>query len=48
VLDWTPEGAESKLDVELRLESFLQKIGMIVNSGPERKTILVVTHCALM
>ncbi|CAG7830036.1 unnamed protein product [Allacma fusca] len=47
-IDWTPEGAESKLDVELRLEPFLQKIGIIVDSGLERKTILVVTHCALM
>ncbi|CAG7723395.1 unnamed protein product [Allacma fusca] len=46
--DWTPEGAESRLDVERRLESFLQKIEAILDSGLERKTILVVTHCTLM
>ncbi|CAG7821677.1 unnamed protein product [Allacma fusca] len=47
-LDWAPEGAETRLDVERRLESFLKKIEMIVDSGLEEKTILVVTHCTLM
>ncbi|CAG7817788.1 unnamed protein product [Allacma fusca] len=47
-LDWTPEGGETRLDVERRLESFLQKIGMILDSGLESKTILVVTHSVVM
>ncbi|CAG7727750.1 unnamed protein product [Allacma fusca] len=46
--DWTPEGGETKQEVELRLESFLQKVGNIVDTGSERNTILVVTHAALM
>ncbi|CAG7638370.1 unnamed protein product, partial [Allacma fusca] len=46
--DWNPEGAETKQEVELRIESFFHKIWAIVDTGSERKTILVVTHGALM
>ncbi|CAG7817635.1 unnamed protein product [Allacma fusca] len=46
--DWTPEGGETRHEVELRIESFLQRVGNIVDTGSERKTILVVTHAALM
>ncbi|CAG7638381.1 unnamed protein product [Allacma fusca] len=45
---WNPEGAETRQEVESRLESFLRRIGNIVDTGSEQKTILVVTHGALM
>ncbi|CAG7827243.1 unnamed protein product [Allacma fusca] len=47
-LDWLPEGGESKDEVERRLEIFLQRLGTVIDSGNDRKTILVVTHGAVL
>ncbi|CAG7826861.1 unnamed protein product [Allacma fusca] len=47
-LDWVPEGGESKEEVDRILEMFLQKLGALVDSGNDRKVILVVTHGAVL
>ncbi|CAG7820811.1 unnamed protein product [Allacma fusca] len=47
-MEWTPEGGESRQDVEMRLEIFLQKVFTLVDATNEEQNILAVTHGGIL